>query len=99
MAGAQGAATYFGGDPATAVGEFAECVALLGRAPGNNWERSTSRLFQLFSLRFVGDFVELRARYEDTSTTRGARRCLSRVDDAARVRVAVPRREQRRRTK
>ena len=65
LAGARGAAAYFGGDPAPAVGHFAECIRLLAGAPGNNWERSTSRLFQLFSLRYVGDFVELRARYED----------------------------------
>ncbi|HSN29378.1 MAG TPA: hypothetical protein VLT45_23975, partial [Kofleriaceae bacterium] len=65
MAGARGASAYFGGDPAPATAHFSECIAKLAGAPGNNWERSTARLFQLFSLRFVGDFVELRARYEE----------------------------------
>ncbi|MBV8760210.1 MAG: protein kinase [Deltaproteobacteria bacterium] len=65
MAGAHGANAYFGGEPVKATEHFARCIEMLRGAPGSNWERSTGRLFRLFSLRFVGDFVELRARYEE----------------------------------
>jgi tetratricopeptide (TPR) repeat protein len=65
IAGARGATAYFGGEPAAAAEAFSRCIALLERAPGNSWESSSARLFQLFSLRFIGDFVEMRARYED----------------------------------
>ena len=34
-------------------------------APGNNWESSSARLFQMFALRFIGDHVTLRAKYEE----------------------------------
>ena len=33
-------------------------------APGNSWECSSTQLFQMFALRFVGDHVALRTKYE-----------------------------------
>jgi tetratricopeptide (TPR) repeat protein len=73
IAGAHGANGYFGGDVAAAAEGFTRAIALLDRAPGNNWETSTARLFLLFSLRFIGDFVEMRARYEDYLADAAAR--------------------------
>ncbi|MEO6772436.1 MAG: protein kinase [Kofleriaceae bacterium] len=65
VAAAEAAAAYFGGNVATAADGFARAIALVARVPGSTWESSTARLFQLFSLRFAGDFIEMRARYED----------------------------------
>jgi eukaryotic-like serine/threonine-protein kinase len=65
IAGAHAASAYFGGEVAVAATSFTRSIALLDRAPGNSWESTTARLFQLFSLRFIGDFIEMRARYED----------------------------------
>ena len=62
-------------------------------APGNNWESSSTRLFLLFSQRFIGDYVTMRAKYEEYKTDAcGSRRSLPRFDDAARVRRDVARR-------
>jgi len=73
IAGAQGASAYFGGDIAAANAGFSRSIALLDRAPGNSWESTTARLFMLFSLRFVGDFIEMRERYEDYLADAAAR--------------------------
>ena len=73
IAGAHGASSYFAGDITAASEGFARSIALLDRAPGNSWEATTARLFQLFSLRFVGDFTEMHARYEDTLADAAAR--------------------------
>jgi hypothetical protein len=63
--GARGAIAYFGGDVVRASEQMAEGVARLRVLPGNNWERSTSRLVHVFALRFVGDYVALREKYEE----------------------------------
>ena len=40
-----------------------------GGRPGNNWESSSARLFQMFALRFIGDYVAMRAKYEEYMPT------------------------------
>jgi tetratricopeptide (TPR) repeat protein/predicted Ser/Thr protein kinase len=68
IAGARGAGAYFGGEIVTAATYLGEAVGHLRRVPGNSWENSTARLFELFALRFVGDYVALRAKYEEYGT-------------------------------
>ncbi len=65
VAAARGAGAYFGGAVASAVTQFEDCVVTLRIAPGNNWESATARLFQLFALRFIGDYVAMRAKYDE----------------------------------
>jgi tetratricopeptide (TPR) repeat protein len=66
--GARGACAYFGGEIVTATTYLDDCVDALRAAPGNNWERSTARLFLLFSLRLIGDYVTIRLKYEEYKT-------------------------------
>ncbi len=68
VAAARGAAAYFSGDIVTGAALLGECVTTLRAVPGNNWERSTSRLFELFSLRYIGDYVVMRRKYEEYTT-------------------------------
>lgn len=60
----RGAAVYFAGDLVKAVALTEEAIGLFRHAPGNNWETASTRLFQMFALRFIGDHVTLRAKYE-----------------------------------
>ncbi len=62
--GVRSACAYFAGDLATAVALAEESITKFRHAPGNSWESSSVRLFQMFALRYVGDQVTLRAKYE-----------------------------------
>jgi hypothetical protein len=62
--GVRSACAYFAGDLATAVALAEESITKFRHAPGNSWESSSVRLFQMFALRYVGDHVTLRAKYE-----------------------------------
>ncbi|HTM19434.1 MAG TPA: hypothetical protein VL172_02965, partial [Kofleriaceae bacterium] len=62
--GALGMMAYFGGDVVGGVHHLSESEIALRAVPGHNWEYSTARLFQLFGLRFIGDFVTMRTKYE-----------------------------------
>jgi hypothetical protein len=76
LAAARGSIAYFGGDPVAAAAYCAETVGHLRQVPGNTWENGTGRLFELFALRFIGDYVALRARYQayaDDAAARGDR--------------------------
>jgi tetratricopeptide (TPR) repeat protein len=63
--GARGATAYFSGDVVRAAGHFEECIATLRGAPGANWESSSARLFEIFALKYIGDFAAMRAKYEE----------------------------------
>jgi hypothetical protein len=63
--GARGAIAYFGGGVVEAAAQLTEAVARLRLLPGNNWERATARLVHVFALRFVGDYLALREKYEE----------------------------------
>jgi tetratricopeptide (TPR) repeat protein len=63
--GARGATAYFSGDVVRAAAHFEECIATLRRAPGANWEASSARLFEIFALKYIGDFATMRAKYEE----------------------------------
>jgi tetratricopeptide (TPR) repeat protein len=68
MAGMRGVAMYMRGDIVGAVAVLEEAWMGLQVAHGHNWENSTARLMQLFTLRFIGDFHVLRAKYEEHLT-------------------------------
>jgi len=55
---------YFSGDLATCVEHFDEGVQLLRQVPGATWELVSARIFTVYALRFVGDFLEMRTRYD-----------------------------------
>ncbi len=65
---ARGAVAYFTGEVIEAAGHLQDAVALFRRVPGNSWENATARLFQLFAMRFIGDYGALRAKYEEYVT-------------------------------
>jgi eukaryotic-like serine/threonine-protein kinase len=62
--GVRSACTYFAGDIVKAVDFAEESIAKFRDAPGNSWEASSVQLFQMFALRYVGDHVTIRAKYE-----------------------------------
>jgi hypothetical protein len=68
IAGTRATGMYMRGDIVPAVPLFEECLTTIRLAPGNNWEGATARLLQLFSLRFIGDYNMLRAKYEEHLT-------------------------------
>ncbi len=86
--GAVGVGAYFAGDMVGAVTALGRSEAVLRRAPGNNWEASTTRLFQIFGLRIIGDHGLLRRKY-DQYTTEAAHRGDHYLDSTMR-RAAVP---------
>jgi eukaryotic-like serine/threonine-protein kinase len=88
LEGARGVGAYFTGDVVSAIPALARSEVHLRRAPGNNWEAATARLFQLFGLRLVGDFVAMRERYQRYSTEAAHRG--DRYLDSTMRRAAVP---------
>lgn len=74
--GARGSGAYFSGDIISAAKHFDECIATLRHAPGANWESSTARLFEIFALKYIGEFATMRSKYEEykiDATYRGDR--------------------------
>lgn len=65
ISGARGASAYFGGDVVRAAKYFEDAIATLRHAPGANWESSTARLFEIFALKYIGEFATMRAKYEE----------------------------------
>jgi hypothetical protein len=65
LTGARGACAYFAGEIVEAEGYLEEAIRIFRDAPGSNWESSSSRLFLLFSQRFIGDYVTMRSNYEE----------------------------------
>jgi tetratricopeptide (TPR) repeat protein len=62
--GTIGMKAYFGGDVVACVHHLTESEMHMREAPGHNWEFATALLFQLFGLRFIGDYVAMRRRYD-----------------------------------
>jgi len=62
--GVRGACAYLVGDLLKSVEHCEEGIAMFRHTPGGSWERSSTQLFQMFALRFIGDHVVLRAKYE-----------------------------------
>jgi tetratricopeptide (TPR) repeat protein len=62
--GVRAACAYFAGEIEKSVALAEESITMFRHAPGNSWESSSVRLFQMFALRYVGDHVTARAKYE-----------------------------------
>ena len=61
---ARGTAAYFGGDSPTAVELLSDAESVMRHVPGATWELASMKLFTLFAMRFIGDYVAMRPRYD-----------------------------------
>ncbi len=64
LLGSEGIAAYFAGELVRANERLLAGVAAMRRVPMSTWEVASLKLFSIFNLRFIGDHVAMRQRYD-----------------------------------
>jgi tRNA A-37 threonylcarbamoyl transferase component Bud32/tetratricopeptide (TPR) repeat protein len=61
---ARGILEYFAGRAPRAVASMEAAETIFRKVPGSTWELSTTRLFWMFAMRWIGDYATMRVRHE-----------------------------------